>query len=151
VVLTIKLPRAEIFKFADGGLYSQYVEEEAVTYYMHSAVEGKPPTPLPAKEKEEWQIGKFCLRQICYVSKASTAHGSVALTYVLLIFPTFKEQLVSGSELTANPSWPGLKLCSGEMQLLPWPTSPGSVPPPPSSGQDPRTPASPARLLSDTQ
>jgi hypothetical protein len=107
------------------------VKEEAVTYYMHSIVEGKPPTPLPAKEKEEWQIGKFCLRQICYVNKASTERGSVALTYVVLIFPTFKEQLVSDSELNANPSWPGLKLCSGEMQLLPRPTSPGSVPPPP--------------------
>jgi hypothetical protein len=127
VVLTIKLPKAEIFKFADGGLYSQYVDEEAVTYYMHRVVEGKPPTPLPAQEKEDWQIGKVCLRQICCVSKALTARGSVALTCVVLIFPTSKEQLVSGSELTANPSWPGLKLCSGEMQLLPRPTSPGSV------------------------
>ena len=128
VVLTIKLPRAEIFKFTDGGLSSQYVDEEAVTYYMHSVMEGKPPTPIPAQEKEEWQIGKFCLRQICYVSKSSTARGGVALTYVVLIFPTSKEQLLSGSELTANPSWPGLKLCSGEMQLLPRPTAPWRCP-----------------------
>ncbi len=91
-MLTIKLPRAEIFKFTNGGLYSQYVDKEAVTYYMHSVMEGKPPTPIPAQEKEEWQIGKFSLRQICYVSKSSTARGGVALTYVVLIFPTSKEQ-----------------------------------------------------------
>ncbi len=90
---------------------------------MHSVVEGKPPTPIPAQEKEEWQIGKFCLRQICYVSKYSTARSRVAL-----IFPTSKEQLLSGRELTANPSRPGLKLCSGEMQLLPRPTAPWKCP-----------------------
>lgn len=128
VILTIKLPRADIFKFTDGGLYSQYVDEESVTYYMHSIAEGKPPTPIPVQEKEEWQIGKFCLRQVCYVSKSSTARGGVFLTYVVLIFPTSKDQLVSGSELTANPSWPGLRLCSGEMQLLPRPTTPWRCP-----------------------
>jgi len=91
VILTIKLPRADIFKFTDGGLYSQYVDEESVTYYMHSIAEGKPPTPIPVQEKEEWQIGKFCLRQVCYVSKSSTARGGVFLTYVVLIFPTSKD------------------------------------------------------------
>ncbi len=45
------------------------------------------------------------------------------MTYVVLIFPTSKEQLLSGSELTSNPSWPGLRLCSGEMQLLPRPST----------------------------
>ena len=45
------------------------------------------------------------------------------ITYVVLIFPTSKEQLLQGSELTANPSWPGLKLCAGEMLLLPRPTT----------------------------
>ena len=128
VTLTIKLPRAEVFRFTDGGLYSQYVDEEAVTYYMHSTVEDRPPVPIPAQEKEEWQVGKFCLRQVCYVSKSSTARSGVTLTYVVLIFPTSKEQLLSGSELTSNPSWPGLRLCSGEMQLLPRPSTPWKCP-----------------------
>ena len=123
VVLTIKLPRAEIFKFVDGGLYSQYVNEETVNHYFHNIVAGSAPVPIPAQEKEEWQIGSFCLRQICYISKASTARGGVMITYVVLIFPTSKEQLLQGSELTANPSWPGLKLCSGEMLLLPKPST----------------------------
>jgi hypothetical protein len=73
VTLTIKLPRAEVFKFTDGGLYSQYVDEEAVTYYMHSTVEDRPPVPIPAQEKEEWQIGKFCLRQ-CATSANPPQH-----------------------------------------------------------------------------
>jgi hypothetical protein len=128
VTLTIKLPRAEVFKFTDSSLYSQYVDEEAVTYYMHSTLENRAPIPIPAQEKEEWQIGKFCLRQVCYISKSSTARGGVILTYVVLIFPTSKQQLLSGSELTANPSWPGLRLCSGEMQLLPRLNNPWKCP-----------------------
>ncbi len=47
VTLTIKLPRAEVFS-----LYSQYVDEEAVTYYMHSTVEDRPPVPISAQEKK---------------------------------------------------------------------------------------------------
>jgi hypothetical protein len=128
VTLTIKLPRAEVFKFTDGGLYSQYVDEEAVTYYMHSTVKDRAPIPIPAQEKEERQIGKFCLRQVCYVSKSFTARGGVIVTYVVFIFLTSKEQLLSGSELTASPSWPGLRLCSGEMQLLPRPNNPWKCP-----------------------
>jgi hypothetical protein len=80
VTLTSKLPRAEVFKFTDGGLYSQYFDEEAVTYYMHSTVKDRAPIPIPAQEKEERQIGKFSLRQVCYVSKSSTARGGVILT-----------------------------------------------------------------------
>jgi hypothetical protein len=51
VTLTIKIPRAEVFRFTDGGLYSQYVDEEAVTYYMHSTVEDRPPVSHLSKRK----------------------------------------------------------------------------------------------------
>ena len=45
-VLTIKLPRAEIFKFVDGGLYSAYVNQETVTHYFHNVEEGRAPVPI---------------------------------------------------------------------------------------------------------
>lgn len=128
VVLTLNLSRAETFKFTDGGLYSQYADQSAVNYSLHSVTEGNAPIPIMAQERSEWQVGDFCLRQICHVSKSSTAKGGVALAYSVLIYPTSKEQLRQGSDLTASPSWPGLKVCSGEMLLLPRPTTPWGCP-----------------------
>lgn len=123
VVLTINLTRAEVFKFTEGGLYSQYADQGAVNHYLHSVEEGKAPQPIMEQEKEEWQIGNFCLRQICNVSKSSTAKHGITISYVVMIYPTTKDGLLQGSELASSPSWPGLKLCSGEMQLLPRPTA----------------------------
>jgi hypothetical protein len=81
LILTIKLPRAEIFKFSEGGLYSQYVDEDSVSHSLHMVKEGETPVPILQGEKiKEWSIGSFCLRQICHVSKNSTACGGVILT-----------------------------------------------------------------------
>jgi len=144
LILTIKLPRAEIFKFSEGGLYSQYVDEDSVSHSLHMVKEGETPVPILQGEKKEWSIGSFCLRQICHVSKNSTARGGVILTWVVLIFPRAKEQLLGASDLTSSPSWPGLRLISGEMPLMPRPTKAWKCPVLPllrSNNEDRRTPS----------
>jgi len=144
VILSIKLPRAEIFKYTEGGLYSQYVDEGAVNYTLHSVVEGKTPVPILDQEKADWNVGNFCLRQICYISKSSTAKGGVVLSWTVLIFPRAKEQLLQASDLTASPSWPGLRLITGEMALGPKPTTTWRCPVLPllrSNSEENRTPS----------
>jgi len=123
IMLSIKLTRAETFTFREGGLYSQYVDEQAIAHSFYDAVEGQQPVPILAQEKEEKQIGKFCLRQVCQVSRSSSIKNGVIISYVVLIYPTSKDQLLQGSELAASPSFPGLELCAGTMQLLPKPTT----------------------------
>jgi len=123
VTLSIKLHRAETFSFRDGGLYSQYVDGDATSHSFYSVGEGRQPAAILEAEKEEHRIGKFCLRQVCQVNRSSSVKAGVSLSYVVLIYPTSKEQLLQGSEMAANPSWPGLELCSGTLQLLPRPTA----------------------------
>lgn len=123
VILAIKLTKVEVFKFSEGGLYSQYVDEGAISHTLHSMVEGKTPIPILPQEKGDWNVGSFCLRLICHISKASTAKGGIVLNWTVLIFPRAKEQLLQASDMTASPSWPGLRLITGEMALWPRPTT----------------------------
>jgi hypothetical protein len=123
LILSVKLPRAELFRFSEGGLYSQYVDEDSVNHTLHSVKEGQTPIPILPGDKEEWSVGNFCIRQVCCISKNSTARGGVLLTWTVLIFPRAKEQLLEASDLTSSPSWPGLRLISGEMPLMPRPTT----------------------------
>jgi len=144
LILTIKLPRAEIFRFSEGGLFSQYVDEDSVIHSLHSVKDGQTPVPILQGEKKEWSIGSFCLRQICHISKNSTVRDGVMLTWVVLIFPRAKEQLLEASDLTSSPSWPGLRLISGEMPLMPRPTTAWKCPVLPllrSNNEDRRTPS----------
>jgi hypothetical protein len=129
IILSIRLTRAETFTFREGGLYSQYVDEQAIAHNFYDMVEGQQPVPILEQEKGERQIGKFCLRQVCQVSRSSSVkNGGVVISYVVLIYPTSKDQLLQGSELATSPSFPGLELCSGTMQLLPRPTTPWGCP-----------------------
>jgi hypothetical protein len=69
----------------------------------------------------ELGIGGFCLRKVHQLSNSSSITTGVWLRYVVLIFPEKKELLLKhGSARSA--AWPGLKLCKGEMAVLPRPT-----------------------------
>lgn len=67
-------------------------------------------------------IGEFALRIVAQISRSSSGKKGVMMKYAVLLYPG------SISALTANageqgPSWPGIKLSSGEFPMGPRPTA----------------------------
>ena len=60
--LSIKFPSADIFKFSDGGLCSDYVTSTEVQHTVYTNNEGRAPTPVLEADYEELGIGSFCVR-----------------------------------------------------------------------------------------
>jgi hypothetical protein len=119
--VTIRLPTVDMFQFPDGGMCSDYVGSEEVTHFFHIIEEGRAPRPVLASKLAELGIGGLCLRMVCQISKSSSVTTGVWLRYVILVFPEKKEVLMR-HEAARSAAWPGLKLCEGEMAVLPRPT-----------------------------
>ena len=92
--VSIKLPAADIFKFGDGGLCSDYVAEEEVQHAVYENTEGRGPTPVLEADYEERGIGSFCIRMTCIISKSSSARTGVMLKWTVLLFPDAKERIL---------------------------------------------------------
>jgi hypothetical protein len=118
--LTIRLDTVDMFEFTEGGLYSDYVCAENVIHFFHTTEEGRNPRPILTAKLPELGVGSFCLRMVCQISKSSTSKTGVWLKYYVMIFPETKKKLME-NEMARNPGWPGLKLCEGEMAILPRP------------------------------
>ena len=121
--VSIKLPAANIFKFGDGGLCSDYVAEEEVQHAVYENTEGRGPTPVLEADYEERGIGSFCIRMTCIISKSSSARTGVMLKWTVLLFPDAKERILELYEGAKSPAWPGLRLTEGELPMLPRPTT----------------------------
>ena len=121
--VSIKLPAADIFKFGDGGLCSDYVAEEEVQHAVYENTEGRGPTPVLEADYEERGIGSFCIRMTCIISKSSSARTGVMLKWTVLLFPDAKERILELYEGAKSPAWPGLRLTEGELPMLPRPTT----------------------------
>ena len=121
--VSIKLPAADIFKFNDGGLYSDYVAEEEVQHAVYENTEGRGPTPVLEADYEEQGIGSFCIRMTCIISKSSSPRAGVMLKWTVLLFPEAKERILELYEGAKSPAWPGMRLTEGELPMLPRPAT----------------------------
>jgi hypothetical protein len=119
-ILTIKVPDGGAFTFGDGGLCSDYLDNDQLEYQVGSG--GRGSQTIPQAEYGEKGIGAFCVRMVCHLTRVTVKSG-VILTYTVLVFPGSAEEVESVSELAQSPSWPGLKLVDGELTLLPLATS----------------------------
>ena len=120
LILSVQVPDASAFTFGDGGLCSDYLDDEIVESCITSS--GRAAQVVLEDEYASLGIGKFCLRLVCHISKATVKNG-VLLGYSVLVFPGSAEDIGELSELTRSPSWPGLKLAEGELALLPMPAT----------------------------
>jgi hypothetical protein len=122
VTVTIRLPTADVFRFTDGGMCSDYISAEEVVHFHHITEEGRAPRAVLPSKLAELGVESFCLRMTCQLSKSSSAATGVWLKYVVLLFPEKKETLLK-YEAAKSAAWPGLKLYDGEMAVLPRPSA----------------------------
>jgi hypothetical protein len=127
-MFTLKLETVDIFQFTDGGLYSDYVCQENISHFVHTTEDDRNPRPVLAAKRPELGVGNFCLRMVSHVSSSSTARTGIWLKYHVLIFPERKDKMLKAFEAAKNPGWPGIKVCEGEMAVLPRPTVPWQCP-----------------------
>jgi len=128
VTVTIRMPELDSFSFADGGLTSDWLQDEEAVHFFHVTQEDGTARPILTPNLEEWGIGRFCLRLVCFPAKACSAEKGVVLKYMLMMYPASKAELTLMSPHTKNGSWPGLKLGEGEMAVLPRPSAPWGCP-----------------------
>jgi len=149
ITTTISLPALDSFTFSDGGLTSDYMEDEEIVHFHHLRREGRPAEPVLEVDRRDRGIGKFCIRLICNISKDSSAEHGVKLKYTVVLYPGEKGVITAMTPAAARPEWPGIKLGDGEIRMLPKPTSPWGCPITPViiAGQPfsdlPRAPSSP--------
>jgi hypothetical protein len=118
ITLNLALPSADIFRFDDGGLVSNYVSCSNLTHSFHTA-DG---SMVLAADRELHSITDFSIRMICEVSNTSDGRRGIIVIYHILIFPA------SWAEIQENPdsrfgSFPGVKIAEGAFPLLPRPSA----------------------------
>ena len=123
VTVTIRMPEMDSFSFSDGGLTSDWLQDEEVIHFFHVIQEDGTPRPILSPNLEEWGVGRFCLRLVCFPSKACSSEKGVVLKYFLMLYPASKAELNQMSPHTKSGSWPGLKLGEGELAVLPKPSA----------------------------
>ena len=123
VTLAINMPSADLFRFDDGGLISNYVSSASISHSFHNA-DG---TMVLADERTRLNMTDFSIRMICELSGTSDGRRGIVLKYSILIFPA------SWAEMQENPdsrfgSYPGIRIVEGTFPLIPRPSSPWGCP-----------------------
>jgi hypothetical protein len=122
VTLVIKTPRADIFKFGEGGLWSDLVDGGDLDAAHVSHEDGGQARTIATADLDSAGIGDFCVRMVCQLSKqASQARGLLA-KYTILAFPKSRQEVLQEGAHAKLGSLPGIKLCEGELPLGPAPT-----------------------------
>ncbi len=119
VALIVSGENLKAFKFGTGGLCSDYLDGTAAVHQFYSG-ESRP-TALLAGDLLEKEIGDFCMRVVCQLSRESTVERGIWLIYTLMIFPESAAGLAAKGHVTSYPNWPGIKITEGEMPVLPRP------------------------------
>ena len=118
--LTVRVPDGSAFAFDDGSLCSDYLACDETTHVFTRVEEGEAPTAIMAGELQNYGVGKFCLRLVCHIARASVKTG-VWIHFTVLAYPGSRDEIMEVSELAQSASWPGLLLTEGDMPLFPMP------------------------------
>jgi len=119
--LILRIRDAGIFTFSEGGMASDIIDGKQVEYGMVAANADKQTAPIMENDMEEWGFRGFALRLLCRLSKRSSVKEGVVITYTVILYPMWKEQLLEKYELAQNPAWPGLKVLEGHFPMAPKP------------------------------
>jgi hypothetical protein len=126
-VIQLHLPSASQFRFVAGGLYSDFLPASHLQYQCEALQHGKPTTIIKPSDYNEAGVEDFALRMVCQLSRNSSAKKGILLRYAILLYPGSLTALTS-RPTEQGPSWPGIKIASGEMPLGPKPTKPWGCP-----------------------
>ncbi len=118
--LTINVATCNNFTFNAGGLHSNFLASSDVTFTCHELRSGAAPAHILPANFSKFNIGDFCIRMICHLSRSSSGKRGVILRYTIALYPG------KGADLTRvvneqGPSWPGIKITTGKFPLGPTP------------------------------
>jgi hypothetical protein len=103
--------RGEEFKFCDGNMVSNYVNQD-----MLNCVVKKQGRVMDEQELE--QLGQFSVRLVAHLDKTSNGRGGPTFKLTVLVFPKSAEQMES-IEGADSASWPGIKIVDAKASLFP--------------------------------
>jgi len=126
VKTTVTMPAMDSFLFLDGGLTSDFINDEEVIHFNRLHRKDQTPETITDANRQARGIGRFCLRMLCSIK--SSTHAEVKLRYTVYLYPDTRENMMAISECATRPEWPGMKLTEGELIMLPPPTAPWGCP-----------------------
>lgn len=115
--MLVNFPSANIFKFGEGGLWSDLVPSQNIMHSFH----GRDNRMINADEQEKRGIGDFSARMICQVSSTSSDRKGIVIKYMIVLFPGSAADLADSAE-SRFPGFPGLKVGEGSFPLGPKPS-----------------------------
>ncbi len=92
--LLLRFNDGAIFSFTEGGLVSDILGREAVTYSLVAIADNRQPAPILEANYEEWGFRGFSLRMLCTLSKKSSQKTGVIIKYTILLFPMDKKPML---------------------------------------------------------
>ena len=113
VTFNLQLPDSEKFVFASGGVFSEYLASQELSFSFSRAAENGETQKIPRPEWNNLGISDFCIRLIGQfaVRKATNKKAEeIVAKFTVLIFPENRETLDLLADATQDPSWPGIKL-----------------------------------------
>ena len=114
VMIIVKVPTGEEFKFSGGSLASNYVDEKDLTFSISKAG--------AVIEEENWEaagVGNLSLRLVAHLDKSSNGQKGPLMKLTVMIFPLSSEQLEKLSTATRNATWPGIKCMEEKCPFYP--------------------------------
>ncbi len=123
VFLALNFPCADIFRFTDGRLISNYVLSTQIVHSFHSP-DG---TVVLADRRKELNNTDFTACMMCELSSTSDGRRGIILKFQILIFTA------TYLEIFENPDagfggFPGIKVADGNFPLLPRLSTPWGCP-----------------------
>lgn len=119
VKLTVRLPTMESFRFSEGGLTSDLLNESDIVHFYHLMQDNGPATPILTPVLDNLGIGQFCVRLVCHISTTTGIRNGIRIKYHVMLYPMEGEEMIQQYQHASNPSWPGIRIGEGEMPLLP--------------------------------
>jgi hypothetical protein len=107
-----------MFKFSQGGLTSDIVDQDRIQHAFYDHGEGGTPKVILEADYEAYGIGSFCVRALCGAAKSSSAKEGVNIRYSIVLFPVSKAELLQKYEGAKEAAWPGILTAEGECPML---------------------------------
>lgn len=120
--ITITFPKGDVFKFNEGGLWSDLVSENQIPHTFHDNSEGRGARPLVATDNRlEGTEAGFCMRAVGQISSLSSATKGVMIRIAIMLFPSNITDMTA-MEQSKFAGWPGMKVAEVFAPLYPRPT-----------------------------
>jgi hypothetical protein len=123
VFLVLNFPFADIFRFNDGGLISNYASSTQIAHSFHSP-DG---SVVLGDRRAELNITDFSARMMCELSSSSDGRRGIVLKYQILVFPATYLEMFENPDARFG-GFPGIKVADGNFPLLPRPSAPWGCP-----------------------